>query len=154
MFAGIAAAAIGLLLILVAFGAILADAKMKPDESWIGAVAGAAFVLAGLTIILQTLAAKPTTPEGELPPDAPLWIRLMNYFFILAIIALLAGIASWVAFGAGERTFSGFASILPYAINDLVGRTVFGAAAIITWLILIVVAVVGARRLRRPNPSP
>ena len=37
---------------------------------------------------------------------------------------------------------------MPAWLNEPIGRTVFGTGAILTWIIVIVIAVTGARRLR------
>jgi hypothetical protein len=58
----------------------------------------------------------------------------------LAIAVTLATIASWVAFGSGERHFSMSVS-LPFiaagkAGSDTLGRWVFGFVAVLTWIVI------------------
>jgi len=148
MFLGLLAAAMGLLIVLASLGVVFPGAKVAGNERWIGVVAGGIFLLAGIVVVIQTWFATPTTPEGELPPGTPLWIRATIYGFILIIVAALAGIATWVAFGPGTREFSGFTSFLPRWLDEAAGRAVFGTGAILTWVILLVMAVAGLKRLR------
>jgi hypothetical protein len=145
---GLFATVLGAFLLLIALGFVLPDTKMQDAERWAGGAAGAAFLFAGIVVILQTLAARPDTPEGELPPGTPMWIHVLNLVLILAIVAVLAGIATWVAFAPGERAFSGFMWFMPQRLGELAGRVVFGLAAVLTWFILLVIAVVGIKRLR------
>jgi hypothetical protein len=49
---------------------------------------------------------------------------------------------------SGERKFSSSIPFLPAWLNEPI---VFGTGAILIWIILIVMAVVGARRLRGPK---
>lgn len=148
LFVGLLATAMGALILLVSLGIVFPGTKPPEAGRWVGIAAGAAFLLAGIVVVLQTWAAKPDTPEGELPPDAPMWLRVTTYLFGLLIVASLAAIASWVAFGPGNRAFTGFTSFLPHWLDEAVGRSIFGTGAIITWLILIALAIVGAKRLR------
>ncbi|MGC1899302.1 MAG: hypothetical protein WA716_11445 [Pseudolabrys sp.] len=63
------------------------------------------FFLAGVAIAIQTLC--PSNAIGELPADAPRWLRLVQYLIAVAIFCCFGAIASWIAFGPGERQFSG-----------------------------------------------
>jgi hypothetical protein len=71
-------------------------------------------------------------------------LRLLS----LAIVVSLAAIGTWVAFGPGAREFSSPVPFLPVWLNERIGRTVFGAGAILTWIVVIVMVVTGARSLR------
>ncbi len=107
--------------------------------SWIGVSVGLAFFLAGL-ILLSDAAAGGTGPDGQLRDDAPPWIRRLQSVLGLAIAVTLATIASWVAFGSGERHFSMSVS-LPFiaagkAGSDTLGRWVFGFVAVLTWIVI------------------
>jgi len=94
---------------------------------WLGLVAGATFVAAGLAIMAG--------------PQAP----LLNSLFAMLALAGLAALGNWVAFGAGERVCSGSIS-LPWvwSESDLAGlacRVPFGLGALITdaflcWMIV------------------
>ena len=85
---GLVAAAMGLFLILVAFGIIAPGGKSISGEKWIGLIAGQAFFLGGIAVVIQTFAR--ATPDGELPPGTPAWIRVTLLILVLAIVASLA----------------------------------------------------------------
>jgi hypothetical protein len=143
---GLLAAIMGLLFILMALGIIAPGGKSATDSRWIGLIVGLTFLLGGIAVVIQTFAR--ATPDGDLPPGTPMWIRGILFFLALAIVASLAAIGTWVAFGPGEREFNGSIPFLPTWLNEPLGRTVFGTGAILTWIILIVMAVTGMRRLR------
>lgn len=145
---GLLAVALGLFIGLSSLG-IIPGAKTAGGERWIGFVAGAAFVLAGIAVVIQTMTGTtPDSPGADLPAGAPTWVRVTLSLLSLMIVAALAAIGSWVAFGPGAREFSGPIPFLPSWLNESFGRTVFGFGAILTWIILIVMAVAAARRLR------
>src|SRR5262245_50881912 len=72
---------------------------------WLILCAGLAFFLAGVAIAIQTLGH--ANAGGELPPEAPRWMRAVQYLIALAIFVCFGAIGSWIAFGPGERHFSG-----------------------------------------------
>jgi hypothetical protein len=65
------------------------------------------------------------------------------------ITALLASIASWVAFGAGSRHFRGSGPFIAGPVNEMLGRAVFGIGAVLMWAFMAVILVVSINRLRR-----
>ena len=142
---GFLALAMGLVIVLSAIGII-----PSRDADWssrcIGLIAGLAFVLGGIAVVNQTFAR--ATPEGDLPPGTPTWIRAALLLLGLSIVASLAVIGTWVAFGPSEREFSSSVPFLPAWLNEPLGRTVFSVGAVLTWLILLLMAVMSARRLR------
>jgi hypothetical protein len=144
---GVLAVAMGIFILLSSIG-IIPSREAAGSEHWIGVIAGMAFVFAGIAVIIQTCAKVTATPDGELPPGTPMWIRAMLFILMLAIVASLGAIGTWVAFGTGEREFGSSIPFLPRWLNEPLGRTVFGFIAVLTWLIFAVMAVVGTRRLR------
>jgi hypothetical protein len=142
---GLLAAALGLFIGLSSLG-IIPGSRVAGGERWIGLVAGLAFVLGGIAVVIQTCAH--AAPDGELPAGTSVWVRAALFLMALAIVASLAAIGTWVAFGTGSREFSGPIPFLPAWLNESIGRTVFGFGAVLTWIFLIVMAVIGARRLR------
>ena len=114
---------------------------------WIVLCCGLAFGLAGVCVLLQRVGHADLT-TGELPPGAAGWLRYAQYLLGVAIFAIFAVMGSWVAFGPGERAFSG---TLP--TGPAVGRIAFGIGAIICWLATIGYAVAGLRKLRRTPPG-
>ena len=85
--------------------------------------------------------------EGELPTDAPFWLRATQYLMGVAVLTCLGAIGSWIAFGQGERPFSGSSGFFSGDVSAAIGRTAFGIGALITWLGTIAFAVSGARKL-------
>jgi hypothetical protein len=67
----------------------------------------------------------------------------------LAIFVCMAAIASWVAFGPGERTFTASGSFGDGSVGETTGRVMFGVGAVVMWLCTLVIAIDGARRLTR-----
>ena len=66
------------------------------------------------------------------------------------MFASLAAIGTWIAFGAGARSFNVDALFFETSGGgEVIGRIIFGIGAVITWLSLIGVAVSGWRKLIR-----
>jgi hypothetical protein len=110
---------------------------------WIALLAGLVFFLGGCAVLLQ--ARGRANDSGELPPDAPRWMRVAQYLIGVAIFASFALIGSWVAIGGDPRQFSG--SFGEHGIGVTVARAAFGFGAIICWLATIAFATAGARKL-------
>jgi hypothetical protein len=119
---------------------------------WIVMCAGLVFFLAGAAIILQVMGG--ANAQGELPAQTPLWIRVVQYLTGVAIFASFAMIGSWIAFGPGERAFSGSMGPVEGNVGATIGRTAFGIGAIIVWLGTIAFAIAGARKLLRGKFTP
>jgi hypothetical protein len=112
---------------------------------WLLLCVGLAFFLASVAIVIQTLGhANMTT--GDLPADAPRWMGLVQYLIGLTIFICFGMIASWVAFGPGERHFSGTIMFGDAATNAAIGRTAFGVGAVIIWLCTAAVIAFGFRK--------
>src|SRR5438093_1318312 len=88
-------------------------------------------------------------PAGDLLPGTPFAVRLVQYLLGLGIVALLASIASWVAFGGGSRHFTGSGPFISGAVNEALGRTAFGIGAALAWAFMALMIVVSVKRLRR-----
>ncbi|HXZ21987.1 MAG TPA: hypothetical protein VEH78_04405 [Pseudolabrys sp.] len=111
---------------------------------WLLLCVGLAFFLAGVAITVQTLGhANPAT--GALPAAAPRWMCAVQYLIGFAISACLGTIASWIAFGPGERHFSGTFLFFDPATNAIIGRAAFGFGAVIIWLCTAAVVASGIR---------
>jgi hypothetical protein len=144
---GMFAAAMGLILILMGLDVIKPDSKSLHAPLWIATCAGLAFLLAGVSISIRALTGV-GDEESDLPQDVTWWVRLVYYLIGLTIVAALAAIGTWVAFGPGPRSFGGSGTLfVPRDWNDIVGRAVFGFGAIVTWFCTVALAVGGARRL-------
>src|SRR5262245_52679472 len=99
---------------------------------WLLLYVGLAFFLAGVAIIIQMLGH--ANDGGDLPMGAPLWLRAVQYLIGLCIFACFGAISSWIAFGPGERHFSGTLTFVDVATDAATGRIVFGTGAIISWV--------------------
>jgi hypothetical protein len=114
---------------------------------WIVLLIGIVLVLAGVFALLQVVGRANT--GGELPADAPQWLRVVQYLIGVAMFGSFAVIGSWVAIGGDPRAFSGSFLVFDGATNASIARIAFGIGALITWLATIAFAVAGARKLVR-----
>jgi len=112
---------------------------------WLVLCVGLAFFLAGVAIVIQVFGH--ANDSGDLPASAPFWIRLLQYLIGLAIFICFGLIGTWVAFGSGERHFSGTIPLAEPAVNAAIGRIVFGIGAVIVWLCTAAFAAFGFRKL-------
>ena len=147
---GTLAAAAGLYFILVSFGVVPPPGpRNRHDPLWLVFCAGLVFLLGGIAVVIPAFAGD-AAQDGELPASAPRWIRVTQYVVGLAVITCLAAIGTWIAFGAGTRSFSVSAPFFETSGGgETLGRTVFGIGAAITWLCLIALAIGGARKIFR-----
>src|SRR5262245_29841278 len=155
------ATAIGLLFVVVGIVVIVAafrTTSLGPpdgDPRWLAAAAGAVFVLAGVAVHIGFAVAGGATVEGDLPRDTPFVLRVIQYLIGLGIVGLLTGIFGWIAFGPGTRLFriTGL-GVLGLEGDERVGRIAFGIAAVLMGLFLLLLAVIGARRLLQVPRTP
>jgi hypothetical protein len=146
---GLACAGMGVFVMLMAFG-VIGRGSLDDAPPWVGVCAGLVFVLGGAAVIVGYAIADGAAPDGDLPPGTPFGIRLAQYLLGLGIVASLASIATWVAFGEGPRKFTGSGSLGTGPVGDTAGRIVFGVGAVLVWGFLLLLGIVGAKRLRRP----
>jgi len=145
--AGLLSVAIGLVPILIATGVIAPErGHAAPSPGWLAILTGLLFVIGGLAVVVQGACTGQGRPHHDLPASAPRWLRAVYHLMILAVIASLAAIVTWVAVGPGERHFGGSVAFL----GETFGRVIFGIGAALSWLIAIAVAVSLARRRRVP----
>ncbi len=138
--------AVGLYFMLVGIGwlPIPGGSRSLHAPLWVVVMAGLVFFLGGLALLLQALGR--ANADGELPSDAPFWIRLAQYLIGVTIFASFALIATWIAFGGEARSFSGGFSFLGVA-NITFARLMFGFGALICWLGAATFAVSRGRKL-------
>lgn len=120
-------------LLLAAFGAVLMAATfdigpLGPDDingpPWLGVASGGVFAAAGLALIAG--------------PQSPLVARL----FGILILAGLAALGNWVAFGVGERICSGSISLSTSSdFSGLSCRLPFGFGALVANAVLFLMIV-------------
>lgn len=153
---GIAAGSAGLYFLLVGAGVLPVPGGPGNLNGpvWLLLCAGLAFFLAGVAILLQAFGG--ANDQGEFPDDARLWLRVVQYLIGIAIFSSFGAMGSWIAFGPGERAFSGSFFFLSGEANAMVGRTAFGIGAVIVWICTVVFALLGAKKLfgsSRPRPE-
>jgi len=136
---GLLTMAIGTMPLLTLMG-ILPTRPPAPGDApaWVGLAIGLAFFLAGIMVIVRSFAGADDS-SSELPSAAPRWLRVFYDLLVMPIPVLLALLFSWVAFGPGERHFStsvgfGGIGIATPGGSDMLGRVVFGFAAVLAWL--------------------
>ena len=91
---------------------------------------------------------------GELPADTSRWMRVLQYLISVVIFGCFGAIASWVAFGPGERHFSGTFLFFDPATNAAIGRTAFGIGAVTIWLCTAAVVASGFRKFFGDQGKP
>lgn len=142
--------AAGTFIVLLSVGVVPGAEQSLEAPPWVAACAGLMFALCGGAIIVGYAVAGGAGPDGDLPPGTPRWVRATQYLLGLGIIGGLAAIATWIAFGPGPRTFT---VTIPFVGRgpgeEIVGRVVFGAGAVLMWVFLFVFLVVSVQRLRR-----
>jgi hypothetical protein len=148
---GLLTVAMGVFTILGSLGIIAPLHSAADAPSWLGAAAGLAFALAGTAAILQATLTGWVGADGDLPATTPRWLRAIYGLIVLSILACLASMGSWVAFGPGEREFSTPFFFLGSHANAVIGRIAFGIGAVLVWLILITCAIISMRRLASPR---
>lgn len=138
---------------IMALGANLLPVPGGPSNlqgpQWLLICAGLTFFLASIAIVIQALGH--ADDAGELPPAAPRWMSVVQYLIGFAIFACFGAIASWIAFGPGERQFSGTFGFVTTAANETMGRVVFGTGAIMIWLAMAAILASGIRKFSDRN---
>jgi len=139
----------GLLTILLATGAIAAPPGGAHAPEWVRVCAGLVFIAAGLAIIVDYRLGRAGS-DGQLAADTPFAVQAASLGLALSIVALMAAIAGWIAFGPGPRAFTSTLS-LPFFVRrghgELSGRIGFGIGAVLLFGMFVAFAVFGVRRL-------
>ena len=135
IFFALIAAAIGLFYVVVS---IVGPTHPKPGAApaWIGVVCGLMFFLGGSAVLVQTLFGGKDPSTGNPVSGAPPWLTLAYKMVALTIVLGLGVIATWVAFGPGERTFTGSGAFL----GEKAGRIAFGIGAVLIWSVVATMA--------------
>jgi len=116
----------------VVAGGILGDDARMEAPRWVVAAAGAAFLMAGLSLV------RSYALDRGIEPPADLW----SLFLGALVCSCFTLIAGWIAFGPGERGFRVSGSLLfvwlPSAVIEWLGRAVFGLGALLVALMTLV----------------
>jgi hypothetical protein len=137
MFAAIFCVSAGLIIMGVSVDIIHVDPKTIHAPRWVVGAVGLAFFLAGSALF--TCRSRGT--------------RKFQAFLGAMILILLAAMANWIAFGPGERQFSGTIS-LPFSAyssraSELTGRIVFGISALILDVLIVYMLIMALRWIMR-----
>ena len=100
---------------------------------WLLTCAGFAFGFSGLAVIIRAVTGAKDA-NGELPAETPGWAKLIYLMMGPLIVASLAAIGTWIAFGPGERDITMSAPFFEGPLTEWIGRGAFGFGAIVTWL--------------------
>ena len=129
---GLACAAMGLMLVGFAiYSAIHADPVTA--DNFMGMPAGLMFVFAGILMAL--------------PPRYGKWQNLLATLLITCFALTI----DWVAFGPGERKFSGSMMGIGFIPGEFVGRAVFGVFAVVLDICAVAMWIGQCRRGFRPS---
>jgi hypothetical protein len=117
--------------VVIVISILAADERMEAPR-WVAAAAGAVFLLGGLAVINGY-----AVDQGvERPGDR--WSLLLGAL----ICSCFAAIATWIAFGPGERRFRvggslPLAWILSPGVTEWLGRAMFGFGAVLVGLVML-----------------
>ena len=140
--------AFGGFIALYALGLVTGAVPSHGTPPWVGACAGLVFVFGGGAVIVDYALAHGATPEGDLPPGTPLWMRVTQMTLGLGLVAALGAVATWVAFGSGPRTFTATGTFGSGQTSERLGRMLFGAGAMLLAAVFVALLVVSVKRLR------
>lgn len=146
----------GLAVVFVAVDWIRVDPSSIHAPRWVLGVCGAMFALPGMAALYygvrNGLAGGPSTDRSA----GERGFSVVGWLVGLAIAAGMTAVASWVAFGPGERTFSGSVGIGPVSVggsgqSETLGRWMFGIGAVMSGLFTVWGLAYGVRRLMEPG---
>jgi hypothetical protein len=137
---GFISAAIGLVVIGTAVSAAIHATDPFASERLVAVPAGLIFVLGGALVAL--------------PPGGTRWQSVLSALLVTSFAVTF----DWVAFGPGERKFGGGISLganvgAEFPVGELIGRAVFGVAAIVLDIFAIIAWIIYCRWLLRPKTN-
>jgi len=141
---GLLTAAFGLYFCLVGLGMLPMPSRHHGPD-WLVVCAGLVFLAAGGAVVVRGELGLDDS-ERELPVGAPAWLTSIYALCGLVAAAGLAAIGTWVAFGSGHRGFK-MSGPISGPVGEGLGRTLFGIGAIVTWILVIHIARVTARKI-------
>lgn len=136
--------AIGAFLMLRSLGAFGTIATTPDGPAWLGVIMGFVFFAGGVSVIIKMFYGPEAMAQSGLPAQAPWPIRLFYNSLGAGIVAGLGTLFGWVAFGPGERNFSGSGAFL----GATVGRVMFGLVAALAGFIIVLMVVRWFKRRR------
>jgi hypothetical protein len=146
---GLALAGGGFYLTLVGFGAMAPPSKQH-GPNWLAVAAGLVFFAPGVSLLMRAWLRMPDD-RADLPPDAPFVAVAIQWLTALIVMIGLASIATWVAFGVGTREFA-MSVPVPHTWTEIIGRTMFGFGAVVTWLMAALTGYAGVMKMLGKKP--
>ena len=142
----------GLMIIFVAVDWIHVDPASIHAPRWVLVVCGGMFALPGVAALYYGVRNGLSGGPPERGSDGERPFPVVGWLAGLAIAAGLTVVASWIAFGPGERAFSGSVSVGPVGVggsggSETLGRWVVGFGAVMGGLFPAWGLVYGLRRL-------
>ncbi len=135
----------GVAILLAALDLVPVDEASFHAPRWVVGAAGCAASLVGGLVLLSLVS--PGTTPAETGIES--LVDRMRQAGALMVFVLMAAIANWIAFGPGERAFSGSVSLpflaLALPSSEVIGRFVFGVGAVSLDVILILIVFRGLR---------
>lgn len=141
---------VGLAIALVSVDVIQVDPASIHAPRWVLGVAGGMFGVSGLGILYYGVLNGLGRGGAENPGETTEAFPNVAWLVGLAIAGGLTAIASWIAFGPGERVFSGSIGIGGIGVDgsdqsETVGRWVFGIGAVLSGLFTLWGLIYGVR---------
>jgi hypothetical protein len=141
---GAVCCAFGFYMCLVGIGVLPPPSRIN-GPVWLAAVAGLAFMGAGVSVLVRYRLCG-NDHDGELPSNAPFVMQVIYWLSGLLAGASLASVGTWIAFGGGDDRVS-ISGPFTGPVGEGLGRTVFGIGTILTWLMVILLARHGAKKI-------
>jgi len=117
------------------YTALTADAAELDGPNWVGVAFMLMFVNAGIMVVLLDSMFSPL--------HETVWFSYLHASILLSIPLIFTILLNWIAFGPGEREFSGGVSIPFFSISfgradEIMGRIIFAIPALILDVIVVV----------------
>ncbi len=141
---GVGVTAFGLYFGLVGFELVPSPSRVN-GPIWLALLIALVVTPTGLSLIVRAVTGA-GGDSGDLPEDAPVWIKTVYWLNAVIVAAGMAALGSWVAFAPGHRAFAIVGPVSGPA-NETIGRIVFGVGAIVTWLIAFAFARAGFKKI-------
>lgn len=131
---GLFSMSMGLIPILSAADIILTDESSFNAPRWVVSLAGFVFISAGISVTLMDPIFDAIREKW--------WFTYLNHLGWYGVLLCMVIILNWVAFGPGERQFSGgisipFITIWTDRASEWSGRVVFALSALLMDIILL-----------------
>jgi len=140
---GAVCAAGGVYFVLVGCGLAPSPGKINGPQ-WLAACIGLVFLAGGVMVLVRGWLG--VADSQDLPDDAPRALLALQWIATGGAVVGLAVAATWVAFGGGQRQF-----VLPVIAwgswAEGIGRAGFALGALLAWLIAVLMARAGAKRV-------